>query len=92
MAEGTNNVEDSLSCDDSSYGKHNLVVYNSGDGANSRGEDEEYGGGNTDTLGKEPYQFKPTGTDRMTLRLHPALTSAQDGLDPLQLALVLIFS
>ena len=67
MAEGTDNVEDHLSCDDSSYSKRNLEVYDSGDGVNSGSE--EYDGGNTDALGKEPYQFKPTGTDWTTLRL-----------------------
>ena len=35
MADGTDNVEDRLSCDDSSYSEHNLEVYNSGDGVNS---------------------------------------------------------
>ena len=69
MAEGTDNIEDRISSDDSSYGECNLEVYDSGDGVNSGSEDEEYSGGDTDTLGKDPYQFKPTGTDRMTLRL-----------------------
>ena len=69
MAEGTDNVEDRISCDDSSYGEHNLEGYNSGDGVNSGSEDEKYGGGDTDALVKEPYQFKPTGTDRTTLQL-----------------------
>ena len=32
MAEGTDNVEDRLSCNNSSYGKRILQVYNSGDG------------------------------------------------------------
>ena len=31
MAEGTDNVKDRLSCDDSSYGERNLEVYDSGD-------------------------------------------------------------
>ena len=31
MAEGTDNVEDRLSCDDSSYDERNLEVYDSGD-------------------------------------------------------------
>ena len=57
MAEGTDNVEDRVSCDDSSYGKRNLEVYNSGDGVNSGSEDEEYVGGDTDALGKEPYSL-----------------------------------
>ena len=57
MVEGTDNVEDRLSCDDSSYGERNLEVYDSGDGVNSESEDEEYSGGNTDALGKEPYQL-----------------------------------
>ena len=47
MAEGTDNVEDRLSCDDSSYSERNLEVYNSGNGINSGSEDEEYGGGDT---------------------------------------------
>ena len=69
MTEGTDNVEDRISCDDSSYGECNLEVYDSGDGVNSGTEDEEYGGGHTDALGKLPYQFKPTGTDWTTLQL-----------------------
>ena len=67
MAEGTDNVEDRLSCNNSKYSERNLVVYNSGDRCNIGSENEEYGGGNTDAQGKEPYQFKPTGTDRTTL-------------------------
>ena len=67
MAEGTDNEEDRLSCDDSSYGKRNLEVYDGVDGVNSGSKDKEYGGGHTDALGKEPYQFKSTGTDQMTL-------------------------
>ena len=35
MAAGTDNVEDRLSCDDSSYSERNLEVYDSGDGVNS---------------------------------------------------------
>ena len=92
MAEGTDNVEDRISCDDSLYGKRNLEVYNSGDGVNSGREDEEYGGGNTDALGKEPYQFTYGNRSDDVATLHPAPTTAQDGLDPLQLALVLILS
>ena len=69
MAEGTDNVEDRISCDDSSYSERNLEVYDSGDGVNCGSEDKEYGSGDTDVLGKDPYQFKPTGTDRTTLRL-----------------------
>ena len=69
MAEGTDNVKDRLSCDDSSYGERNLEVYDSGDSVNSRSEDEEYGDGDMDALEKEPYQFKHTGTDWTTLRL-----------------------
>ena len=61
MAAGTDNVEDRLSCESSSYSECNLEVYNSGDGVNSGSEGEEYGGGNTDELGKEPYKFKRTG-------------------------------
>ena len=70
MAEGTDNVEECLSCDDSSYSKRNLEVYDSGDDVNSGSEDNEYGGSDTDTLGKEPYQYKPGRTDRTTLRLY----------------------
>ena len=70
MAEGTDNVEDRISCDDSSYSERNLEVYDSGDGVNCGSEDEEYDGGDTDVLGKDPYQFKPTGTNRTTLRLY----------------------
>ena len=66
MAEGTDNIEDCLSCDDSLYGECNLEVYDSSNGANSGSEDGEYA---TEALGKEPYQFKPTGTDRTTLQL-----------------------
>ena len=69
IPEGTDNIEDRLACDDSSYGECNLEVYDSGDSVNSGSEDEEYGGSDMGVLGKEPYQFKPTGTDRMTLRL-----------------------
>ena len=57
MAEGTDNVEDRLSCDDSSYGERNLEVYDSSDSVNSGIEDEEYGSGDTDALIKEPYSF-----------------------------------
>ena len=57
MAEGTDNVKDRLSCDDSSYGEHNLEVYDSGDSVNSGSEDEEYSGDDTDALVKEPYSF-----------------------------------
>ena len=91
MTEGTDNV-DRISCDNSSYGERNLEVYNSGDGVNSISEDEEYGGDDTDTLRKEPYQFTYRNRSDDFATLHPAPTSAQDGLDPLQLGLVLIFS
>ena len=57
MAEGTDNVKDRLSCDDSSYGERNLEIYDSGDSVNNGSEDEEYGGGDTDALVKEPYSF-----------------------------------
>ena len=43
MAEGTDNVKDRLSCDDSSYGERNLEVYDSGDSVNSGSEDEGLG-------------------------------------------------
>ena len=61
MAEGTDNVKDRLSCDDSSYDERNLDVSDSGNGVHGGSEDEEYGGGGTDALGMEPYQFEPTG-------------------------------
>ena len=35
MAEGTDNVEDHLSCDDSSYDEHNLDDSDSGNGVRS---------------------------------------------------------
>ena len=35
MAKGTNNVEDCLFCNDSSYGERNLEAYDSGNGVNS---------------------------------------------------------
>ena len=54
MAVGTDNIDDRLSCGDSSYGERNLEVY---DSVNSGSEDEEYGGGDTDALVKEPYSF-----------------------------------
>ena len=57
MAEGTDNVEDRLSCNDSSYGERNLEVYESGDDVNSGSEDEEYGCGDTGALVKEPYSL-----------------------------------
>ena len=57
MAEGTDNVEDRLSCDYFSYGECNLEVYVSRDGVNSGSKDEEYGSGDTDSLGKEPYSL-----------------------------------
>ena len=90
MTAGTDNVEKCISCDDSSYGERNLEVYDSGDSVNSGSEDEEYGGGDTDALGKEPYQFTDRNRSDDFATLRPAPTSAQDGLDPLQLALVLI--
>ena len=57
MTEGTDNVKDRLSCDDSSYGERNLEVYDSGDNVNSGSEDEEYSGGDTDALVNVPYSF-----------------------------------
>ena len=55
MAEGTDNVEDHLSCDDSLYGECYLKVYDSSDSVDSGSDDEEYSGGDTDALGNEPY-------------------------------------
>ena len=66
MPEGVNNVVDRLSCNDSSYSERNLEVYNSGDSVSSGSKDEEYDGGDTDALGKDPYQLKLTGIDRTT--------------------------
>ena len=57
MAEGTDNVEDCLSCYDISYGERNLEVYDSTDSVNSGSENEEYGGGDTDGLIKELYSL-----------------------------------
>ena len=76
MAEGTDNIEDRISCDDSSYGERNLEVYDSGDGVHSGSVDEEYGGGDTDMLGKEPYQFTYGNRSDDFATLHPAPTSA----------------
>ena len=59
MAEGTDNVEDRLSCGDSSYDKHNLDDSDSGNGVRSGSEDEEYGSDGMDALGMEPYRFEP---------------------------------
>ena len=42
MAEGTDNVEDRLSCDDSTYDEHNLDNSDSGNGVCSGSEDKEY--------------------------------------------------
>ena len=61
MAEGTDNVEDRLSCDDSSYDERNLEVSDSGNGVHSGSEDEEDGGDGSGALGMEPYQFEPIG-------------------------------
>ena len=57
MAAGTDNVEDRLACDDSSYSERNLEVYDSGDYVNSGSGDKEYVGGDTDALGKELYSL-----------------------------------
>ena len=81
MAEGMDNVEGRQSCDDSSYNECTLrlptaAVKNSG--------------GGTDAQGKEPYQFEGTETEDNFATVHPGPTSAQDSLEPLQLALVLI--
>ena len=55
MAEGTDNVEDHISCDNSSCGESSLEVYDSGDGVNSASEDEKYGSGDMDArLGALP--------------------------------------
>ena len=83
MAEGTDNEEDCISCDDFSNGERILEVYNSGVGVYSGSEDEEYGGGDTDVLRKEPYQFTYENRSDDFATRHPAPTSAQDSLDPL---------
>ena len=59
MAEGTDNVEDRFSCDNSSYNEHNLDDSDSDNGIRRGSEDEEYGDG-MDVLGMEPYRFEPT--------------------------------
>ena len=61
MTESTDSVEDRLSCDDSSYDKCNLEVFDGGNGVHSGSEDKKYGDGGTDTLRMEPYQFEPIG-------------------------------
>ena len=76
MAEGSDNVENRISYDDSLYGESNLEVYDSSDGVNSGSEDEEYGGGDTDALGKVPYQFTYGSQSDDFVTLHPAPTSA----------------
>ena len=82
MAEGTDNVEDRISCDDSSYGEHNLEVYDSGDGVNSGSEDEEYGGGDTDALD----QFEAVYTqDLREERSSVTLTQSMETVDPLRI-------
>ena len=59
MAEGTDNVEDHLSCDDSSYDEHNLDDSDSGNGVRS-GSTTVMVGMRWDALGMEPYRFEPT--------------------------------
>ena len=49
MAEGMDNVENCLSCDNSSYVKRNLEVCDSG--VHSVGDDKKYSSGGTDGLG-----------------------------------------
>ena len=88
MTEGKDNIESHLSCDNFLYDECNLEVSDSGNGVQSGSEDKKYSSGSMDMLGKELYQFEPTGTKDDFATLHPALTSAQD--DPLQHALVLI--
>ena len=62
----------------------------SGNGVHSGRKGRKNGGGGTDVQGKEPYQFERTGTEDDFATPYPGPTSAQDGLEPLQLALVLI--
>ena len=59
MAEGTDNVEDRFSCDNSSYDEHNLDDSDSDNGIRRGSEDEEYGDG-MDVLRMEPYRFELT--------------------------------
>ena len=58
MAEGSDNVEDRLSRDNSSYIKRNLEVSDRGNGTHSESEDEYYGSVATNALEIEPYQFE----------------------------------
>ena len=52
------------------------LVTNSSNDVHSGSEGKKYGGGGIDTLGKEPYQFEPTGTEDnfVTLLCDPAPT------------------
>ena len=43
------------------YSERHLEVSNSGNGVHSKREVGYYGGGSTDALEMEPFQFKPTG-------------------------------
>ena len=58
MAEGSDNVEDHLSRDNSSYIERNLEVSDSGNGIHSGREEEYYGTVASNALEIEPYQFE----------------------------------
>ena len=93
MVEGTDNIEDRLSCDDSSYGKYNLEVYDSGDGVNSKTEDEEYVGAIRTHWERSLTSYNLLEPiRRLCDSASCSYRHTQDVLDPLQLALVLIFS
>ena len=61
MAEGSNVVEVSLSCDDSSYDERNPSGNDSEDDIYSGSDGGEDSDGSTDALGMKPYQFEPVG-------------------------------
>ena len=94
MADGTYNVEGQ--CKRSSILRRFFVqrtyfeASNSSNDVYSGHEGRKNGGGGTDAQGKEPYQFERTGTEDDFATAHLGSTSAQDSLEPLQLALVLI--
>ena len=87
MGEGMDNVEGHLSCHDSSYNEHNLrfptaaMVFT-----------VEVRTRNTAVEVWMCWERNLTSLNLLKAKttLHPAPTSPQDGLDPLQLALVLI--
>ena len=82
MAEGTNNI-DCLSCNNSSYNEQNLEVSNSGNAVHSGSEER-----NVAVMVLTHWVRRLTSLKLVepTATLHPAPTSAHDGLDHLQLA------